>query len=704
MWDAFRPGESILWDYSWQSTVLLPLGLGGSAALARRPARAHRLLLLAVVAAMVTPLLAQAARRGGWGLLTRSAMSPATGAPAPTIDAPTRSPLVPRGPVPFVPVAGPRAVDPPRTVSPPAPPAGDPHRFDPFTGYSLAMGAWLILTALAAVRLVTSFCLGLCVVRHARPLEDERLDAAASDAAARMGMNRTPELRLSTRTRCPSIWCWGRRPVILMPTSGGRKLHWIGVFCHELAHWVRRDHLSGLLAEVMTCLLPWHPLAWLARHRLGQLSELACDNCVLSTGLPATDYAETLLGLVPHRHAPMALAAISSRHGLTARVRLILEERPKSPIVGTRWACTSAAAMVLAASALALAQTRPAGPKVQENRPQPDAAAPPMSPSERADSKRTDARRTIHGNVLGPDGQPVAGATVLWIVHRRPTLPNVAMPKDHQARRSTRSEVLGETTTDAKGAFALAADFHPGRYFHQEGLEGNLLVKAPGLGMAAPFLKAGTTDLTLRLAPEVVIRGRLLAPSGLPAAGVRVALRDFIDAEMTDGMGVDTTLADAEIPAYWPRPRMTDAEGRFTLDGMPLGVYAELEFRHPDYAADEVTVSTGVRGGIKAVMNAWVKAFEIAPVQPTFTHVLEPARPVQGRVTDKATGKPLAGILVQMTAMRRRGGTPQYTRTDADGRYRISGPSAESYRTTVYPPADSAYLALRFHQQGWPAG
>ena len=46
-------------------------------------------------------------------------------------------------------------------------------------------------------------------------------------------------------------------------------------------------------------------------------------------------------------------------------------------------------------------------------------------------------------------------------------------------------------------------------------------------------------------------------------------------------------------------------------------------------------------------------------------------------MTDKATGKPLAGMLVEMIPMRRHGGMPFYTRTDADGRYRVSGHQAD---------------------------
>ena len=110
------------------------------------------------------------------------------------------------------------------------------------------------------------------------------------------------------------------------------------------------------------------------------------------------------------------------------------------------------------------------------------------------------------------------------------------------------------------------------------------------------------------------------------------------------------------------------------------------------------------QAGHAGVVKTYLKAFEIAPVKPTFTHTLEPARPVQGRVTDKQTGQPLAGFLIQMTPMRRHGGTAFHARTDADGRYRVSGHSAETYWTAVYPPEDSVYLAARDKNRNWPAG
>ncbi len=57
-----------------------------------------------------------------------------------------------------------------------------------------------------------------------------------------------------------------------------------------------------------------------------------------------------------------------------------------------------------------------------------------------------------------------------------------------------------------------------------------------------------------------------------------------------------------------------------------------------------------------------------------------------------------------MIPMRSHGGKPSYTRTDADGRYRIAGNQADQYYTTVYPDPETGYLPSQDYQRGWPAG
>ena len=368
-------------------------------------------------------------------------------------------------------------------------------------------------------------------------------------------------------------------------------------------------------AEVLACALPWQPLAWWARHRLGQLSELACDDWVLATGLSATDYAESLLNLVPQRRGALALTAVSSRRGLFGRIAHILGERRSSPVVGARWACLSAMAMILAASVLALAQSRPADSKDHGPELTVHTKTTQLSNAAPANLKETTMRRTIRGTVVGPDGKPVSNATILWIGHRTPPLPVLALPKDRDSSRSNWSEVLASAQTGADGAFSLSADYDRDRYQRHTGSDATLLVKAPEAGMLPIAVKTDTADVNLRLAPEVVIHGRLLTPGGMPASGVRVALDSFYNDQAQEGMHVGLKPTDEEIPAYWPRSPRTDADGRFTLEGVPQGSYAKLTFWHPDYAVDEVTVDTTVDGSL----TPRLRAFEITPVQATFT-------------------------------------------------------------------------------------
>ena len=75
----------------------------------------------------------------------------------------------------------------------------------------------------------------------------------------------------------------------------GAAIDWESVFCHELAHWRRRDHWTALLAELLCCALPWNPLAWLIRKRVAFLADRACDEHVLAAGCDGPNYADSLL-------------------------------------------------------------------------------------------------------------------------------------------------------------------------------------------------------------------------------------------------------------------------------------------------------------------------------------------------------------------------------------------------------------------------
>lgn len=687
--EMLRSVDPLIASIVWQASGFLIAGLAASVVLRNRPARGHQALLLAILAALIAPALTEGGRRLGWGLLAspRPTASLTAVAPAPTATTAmtaTAPPLSPRRLVPQ-PVSMPRSVA-PANLGSPVQVADDVSVRASFPWRSVLATVWGSASALLAMRLGASFLGGRRLARRARLVDDPELQERLKAAATGWGLSAAPAVARSAEVACPAVWCWGRRPLLLLPDRDETTpLDWVGVFRHELAHWQRRDHLSALAGEVLVCILPWHPLAWAARARLAQLAELACDDWVLAAGTPASDYAEALLGLTPQRLTP-ALAAVSSHGGLRSRLLRILSDHRPEPTAGRRWTIAACLGMAGAASIVALAQARPAvavedPPKLVE------------TPKEAADV----SPKTLRGRVLDPDGRPRAGATVYWVGQRKPRLPFVALPRgDRESRPAL--EAIAETQTDEDGGFTLKAPFNPENYERYNGVHVHLVATAPGVGLVSSLVDAKEEKLlTLRFPREEIIQGRLLTPAGMPAAGVRVLFQGYHDSGEKEGLYVGLIEKDENLPAFWPRPLRTDADGRFTMTSVPVGAYAALAFWHPDFAVDEVTVNTIPDRAISESL----KGFEIVPVEPSFEYALEPARPVEGRVTDKTTGEPLANVFVQVTAMRRHGGMPFSTRTDADGRYRVSGHVTDgTYFIAAFPSPDSGYLSLAAQREG----
>jgi len=352
--------------------------------------------------------------------------------------------------------------------------------------------------------------------------------------------------------------------------------------------------------------------------------------------------------------------------------------------------------MVLAVAGLALAQARPEISRTESG----EHEGPVMQkrPDEKTEESRA-PRQTIRGTVTGADGKPSARATVFWYGYRKPRVSYAVdppiMPKGREVQPADREQLLVKGATDAAGRFELAASLDPGCYFE----ESRLIVLAEGAGVLSRRLKKAETEVALVLASEVVIKGRLLTPAGQPAAGARVSLLSLWGATPDQVEFIGLTDDDSALPAYWPRSQTTDREGRFSFHGVPASAHARLSFRHPGHAVDEVTVNARHEGPLPAHLK-WLENDVVAP---TFTHTLEPARPVQGRVTDRETGKPMAGMLIEMLPFRKQSAQTFRTRTDADGRYWISGHQADRYVTTVYPPPDAGLIALS-DEHTWPAG
>jgi beta-lactamase regulating signal transducer with metallopeptidase domain len=718
----FEPSVSGMGRIVWQSGLLLLVGLIASRAWHRRPARAHRILFLAILGALAAPLCGQVARLQGWGLWASrapitpsSAVSAAVAASAPVAPSP-------RGAAPdamrSVDAAG--GSEPTSRAVPDAAGRSGPESTGPLDGSSgtadrsgrpfvasmplgrVGLILWWLVSGLCLARLVAALILGHRVVARARPLASGALAQAAGSAATRLGLGVRPELRASARAACPAIWCWGRRPVLLLPEAASAvesqadpSVDWMGVFCHELAHWVRRDHLSASAAELLTCVFAWNPLAWWAKHRLGPLSELACDEWVVASGREPVAYAETLLSLVPRRRMVTSLAAVSRRNGLSGRVAHLLEiDGAVEPRPGRRWSGLMGLAAVGLMAGVALAQSRegPAesGAMKKSGAPAPGPAAQP-SPGEGT------IRRVVSGTVRDDTGRPIVGASVF-----------AASDAAHQ------QSVLSRVTSDRDGRFTLELALD------RSVLGVTLVAKAGGMGLSGRnysvrpdekgqmrFEVLSEQPVELTLSPNIPIEGRLLSAAGVPVAGATVVL-DSLSLGSKTGRnwiyldGPEDVAGQPAVDSYWPGPALSDSQGRFRFDGFSARAQAELTITHADYVHEALTISTATE------LSDWHKQWGIKPVAPRFSHVLEPARPVEGVVTDRDTGRPIAGVAIEMAVSR----APEWrfrfrTTTDAQGRYRVVGVAwnqpGQLY-TNVTPSVTSGYLPIQEHREEWPAG
>ena len=260
-----------LWSVIWQSTLFAVIGLVGSFLLRRRPARASQVLFLAMIAAVLVPTMSVLVRHFEFGVFTAEPIA----LPPVVMDVPVEASVFTASPA-IQPEAHEVAADLESAAS-------SSHSADIPWRMIMSYG-WMAATLILLGRLSVNVVNGILLLRRAQSRVSGHIERAADSARAKLGIAKALRIRSSMDVRSPVIWCWSPIPVLLVPVDLDDGLDWVSVICHELAHCRRCDYISGLIAELIVCILPWNPLIWWSKKRMVRFSEQACDDWVVASG------------------------------------------------------------------------------------------------------------------------------------------------------------------------------------------------------------------------------------------------------------------------------------------------------------------------------------------------------------------------------------------------------------------------------------
>ena len=551
-------GGPWLWTYLWQSTIFVALGLAGSFILRHRPSRAHQVLLLSMVAAVTVPTASILVKHFELGVFVAGPVVMESRAddwnPASHHE--------------------PSAIVPPESIEHQAAPirestapVTESSRRIEFPWRSVVLYGWVAASLILAGRLLVTFRFGLRLLGRAVPLDCERIERAVYRAKTRLGINKDVKVCSSRHMRSPVIWCWGRSPVLLVPSAAGQcDVDWTGVLCHELAHYKRRDHISGLLAELAVCILPWQPFLWWAEFGLTGLSEQACDDWVIATGQPGADYAESLLDLTPGGQMAFVPAVVSTKRGLAGRIRRILEEKCASPRSGLRWSIATAAIAGCIAVGVAFARTRSPEPSKTIK----------TSVGHSVVIEQLSSATVIKGRILDSNNEPLRSACV------------IAFPATSYAALSR---------YDRDGQFELP--WLP--TWLDEGQPIYLMAKSDKHEAAFVEVTDPTQPVTIRLEPAPALEGKVVDPNGqrIRYSATLSLLKDF----------------KCQAPIYkttvgYPRVRI--------FSPIPYGPRYKLTIKADGYQTKLITVDAADRN--QAIIDIGTITLQLAaPVQSALT-------------------------------------------------------------------------------------
>jgi RNA polymerase sigma factor (sigma-70 family) len=299
-------------------------------------------------------------------------------------------------------------------------------------------------------------------------------------------------------------------------------------------------------------------------------------------------------------------------------------------------------------------------------------AAPPQGPA-REDSL------VFRGQVLDPDGKPVAGASIV-----------LSHPHPYGLRPPRR---LATSGTDGRFEAAIPpASFVLGQVLQEDpGADGDavthLAALAPGFGPAWVKIdrRAAEKPVVIRLRrDDLPIEGRILSLEGRPVPDARVSV--FGIGDLPDGFlaTLRTDAGQADPNPLWKDVRdsrlvlakagpiaaaRTGSDGRFRMNGLGRDRIVNLIIEGESIVESDATVLTTGDPTYKPLSLSLYESPEFKLHGPKLELTLAPARVIAGTVRDSDTGRPIPGAKVGSSWS----WTMGETTVDGQGRFRLAG-------------------------------
>jgi len=199
---------------------------------------------------------------------------------------------------------------------------------------------YLASIVLAAARLGRGLWQTYTLMRGAVAAErDETLEATWTACKTFMGISDV-ELLSAAALSIPATLHWPRAMVLIPPSlESADSSEMSTVFCHELAHVIRRDFIWNLAAEIVGVLLFYHPVFHWMRRRIQETREMACDDLAAEAVCGRHDYARNLLRLTQKMLSTNVVAQPGNALGifegevLERRIMNLLGKKSKLPMI-----------------------------------------------------------------------------------------------------------------------------------------------------------------------------------------------------------------------------------------------------------------------------------------------------------------------------------------------------------------------------------